>query len=232
LETIGSKRPVRIVQISDLHLHSVGRLEKLVIEEIQALRPDVILLTGDVIDRSDSLPALATFLAALPETRKFAVLGNWEFWSEVDLKMLKRLYETQQGVRLLINETETLKIHDRTIRVIGLDDFTAGMPNDGMLTTLEMVSGPTVLVQHSPGYFSNIPAKPPTQKIDLCLSGHTHAGQITFFGTPIWKPKGSGEFTAGWYNTKLCALFVSRGIGTSILPARFGARPEIAVFDL
>jgi len=50
-------------------------------------------------------------------------------------------------------------------------------------------------------------------------------------GLVMWTPRGSGSYTAGFYETKLCPLYVSAGLGTSLLPVRFGARPEIAVFD-
>lgn len=223
---------VRIAQISDLHLQSFGRVEMAVVQRLHELKPDVIVLSGDVIDRPDVLPALEQFLAALPVANKVAVLGNWEYWSELDIQALKALYESRHGVRLLVNQVSTVRVRERAVRLVGLDDFTAGMPDPGLTTRLEPFTGVTVLIQHSPGFFSSPAAKPSKQKIDLCLSGHTHAGQITFFGYPLWKPQGSGSFTAGWYDTPSCRLYVSRGIGTSVLPARFGARPEIAVFDL
>ena len=66
----------------------------------------------------------------------------------------------------------------------------------------------------------------------LCLAGHTHGGQVALFGFALWTPRGSGNFTAGRYDSTMCPIYVSRGIGTSILPIRLGARPEIAVFTL
>lgn len=230
--TAQSADAVRVVQISDLHLQSFGRREAAVAQRLHELKPDVIVLSGDVIDRPDVLPALEQFLAALPVANKVAVLGNWEYWSELDIKALKAAYEARHGVRLLVNQVETVRVRKRALRLVGLDDFTAGMPDPGLIDRLDSFAGMTVLVEHSPGFFSSPAAKPSNQKIDLCLSGHTHAGQITFFGYPLWKPQGSGAFTAGWYDTPSCRLYVSRGIGTSLLPARFGARPEIAVFDL
>lgn len=232
LGLIKSADRIRLVQISDLHLKHFGDRESAVAERLHALKPDVIVLSGDLVDRAEVLPALEQFLAALPNAQKFAVLGNWEYWSEVDVKALKALYETRHGVRLLVNQVETITVRDKSVRLFGLDDFTAGLPDPGLIGRLEPFAGITVLLEHSPGYFSSPTVKPSAQKIDLCLSGHTHAGQITMFGVPLWKPQGSGDFTAGWYDTPTCRLYVSRGIGTSVLPARFGARPEIAVFDL
>ncbi|NTU65418.1 MAG: hypothetical protein HGB05_18960 [Chloroflexi bacterium] len=64
------------------------------------------------------------------------------------------------------------------------------------------------------------------------MSGHTHAGQLTLFGWSLWTRPGSGSYVAGWYDTPFCPLYVSKGIGTSLVPARLFARPEIAVFGL
>jgi predicted MPP superfamily phosphohydrolase len=91
------------------------------------------------------------------------------------------------------------------------------------------------LVQHSPGFFAakSTGAALPDKAFDLCLSGHTHGGQITLFGWAFGPlPPGSGPFVAGQYETAACPLYVSRGLGTSVLPLRLFARPEIAVFDL
>ena len=68
--------------------------------------------------------------------------------------------------------------------------------------------------------------------LSLCLSGHTHGGQIALAGWAPFRPVGSGRFVAGFYDVPGCRLYVSRGVGTSVLPLRWGAAPEVAVFDL
>jgi predicted MPP superfamily phosphohydrolase len=88
------------------------------------------------------------------------------------------------------------------------------------------------VIQHSPGWFRSPDAAAVDTRASLCLAGHTHGGQIALFGLPLWTPRGSGDFVAGRYDLAMCPLYVSRGIGTSIAPVRFGARPEIAVFSL
>jgi len=67
---------------------------------------------------------------------------------------------------------------------------------------------------------------------DLCLDGHTHGGQITLPGLPICTPRGSAEFVRDLHDHEMCQLNVSRGLGTSVLPFRVGARPEIVVFEM
>ena len=69
-------------------------------------------------------------------------------------------------------------------------------------------------------------------KADFILSGHTHGGQINLFGYVPFLPKGSGKYLKGWYDEKSPGMYVSKGIGTSIIPARFFARAEIAIFNL
>jgi len=225
--------PVRVVQISDLHIQRYGRLEKSVVERVHQLAPDVIVLTGDIVDRVDTLPALEMFLNELRSTPKLAVLGNWEHWSKVDLSELSRIYASSADSRILINETIKLRIRGRNIFITGLDDFTAGQPNAKAIPLpTDSDTDTQMVLQHSPGIFSEGRKSLLAYRADLCLSGHTHGGQVTFFGKILWTPPSSGLFNHGWYQTETCPLYVSRGIGTSIVPIRFGARPEIALFEI
>lgn len=223
---------VRIAQLSDLHLHDFGRREQRVIDTLSRWQPDLLLLTGDVIDRTDTLAALSAFLKATGDIPKLAILGNWEHWAKIDIAALRDIYQ-QHGTRLLINQNTRLTLQGRVVDVIGLDDYTAGTP---AATPAPQPAGDAdiaLLLQHSPGMFDDETfANMLKLKLDLCLAGHTHGGQLTLLGLPLWRPPGSGRFNAGDYPTAYCPLYVSRGIGTSILPVRFGARPEIAVFDL
>lgn len=216
-----------IAQISDLHLQEIGPLEHAVILRMREVNPDLIVLSGDVIDKRESLESLDLFLAGLVANHKIAVLGNWEYWGEVDLMKLRKIYKAHK-VDLLVNETALYTIKGRAVVIHGIDDYTAGNPRLPIHKNLPAETN--IFVQHSPGFFEEIPSE--LGNSSLCLSGHTHGGQITIFGWPIWKPHGSGRFTRGLYQTKNCPLYVSRGIGTSVFNFRFGARPEIAVFTI
>ena len=222
---------LRIAQLSDLHLQSIGRREQLVAEQIERLQPDLIVLSGDVIDRADALPVLDAFLRSLKGRPTVAVLGNWEHWAGVDRLHLQSIYDRHPHTTLLVNARRLYRLDGGQVQAHGLDDHTAGQPQ------LERPAGaPTqaieLLIQHSPAWFDTAAAQDRTARYDLCLAGHTHGGQITLFGLPLWTPRGSGAYVGGPYPSPLCKmLYVSRGIGTSVLPARLGARPEIAVFD-
>lgn len=227
---IGSSKDQKalvVVQISDLHLQKVTTLERSVFQLVREIKPDLLVLTGDIIDGPESLSNLDEFLIGIDATHKVAVLGNWEYWSGVDLARLREIYRSHD-VSLLVNETVNYQINGRSLVVHGIDDYTAGNPR--IKFNQRQSSETSILIQHSPGFFEENLDE--LAKATLCLSGHTHGGQITAFGWPLWTPRGSGEFKSGLYQTTTCPLFVSKGIGTSIVNFRFGARPEIAVFTI
>ncbi len=225
-----SGAPLRIVLLSDLHLTALGSRESAIAAAVDTLRPDLVVVSGDAIDRADAVPLLERFLAMLGATPKVAVLGNWEYWSGADRESIRRVYAAS-GTTLLVDAWTTLRLGGRTLHVGGADDHTAGTPR---LPAPPASAEPStsLIVQHSPGWFDEPDGLAAAGSARLCLSGHTHGGQITFFGHPVWTPPGSGRFEAGWYETPGCRLYVSRGLGTSLVPVRFGSRPEIAVFDL
>lgn len=231
---VDQQRPgLRVVQLSDLHLQTLDAHSLAVVRQVQTLRPDLVVLSGDMVDRSEALPVLAAFLQALGPVRTVAVPGNWEHWSEVDFVALQTLFQSRPNGRLLLNGRWSFNHASRTVEVIGLDDFTAGHPD---LQLLSPGGGADVslLVQHSPGFFDKVEVGQRMQmsRFDLCLSGHTHGGQIAFWGWAPFRPVGSGRFVTGFYDVPGCRLFVSKGVGTSVLPVRWGVAPEVVVFEL
>ncbi|MBV9109053.1 MAG: metallophosphoesterase, partial [Gemmatimonadetes bacterium] len=96
---------VTLAQVSDLHLTRIGRIHHHLAERLADARPDLVVITGDAIDRADALPDLTGFLSLLDRTTpKYAILGNWDHWSGVEIPELERVYD-RFGVRLLVNET-------------------------------------------------------------------------------------------------------------------------------
>ena len=230
------RSPIRIAVLSDLHLDGVGYRERVVIERLREVRPDILVLAGDVVDEPGDLPALRTLLSQLDVAHAVAVLGNWEYWGDVPIEQLHALYR-EHKVELLVNAAVQYSVDGHAVRLVGLDDATAGTPRLDLAIRgpEETAAGLTILVQHSPGFFAAKSAGVglPNKAFDLCLSGHTHGGQITLFGWAFGPlPPGSGPFVAGQYETAACPLYVSRGLGTSLLPMRLFVRPELAVFDL
>jgi predicted MPP superfamily phosphohydrolase len=220
----------KIAQLSDLHLSGMGVTEEATLNHLKALRPDVILLTGDVIGDRHALPALEDFLKSLPDAIKVAILGNWEHWSGADLQQLSVLYKRHQ-VRLLVNECMPLIANGVHLSLAGLDDYTAGKPD--LVRTLQQCNQgePIIMAQHSPGMFDEGPS-PELGQIAYSLAGHTHGGQVALGKLALFTPSGSGRYVAGSYQTAWGDLYVSRGIGTSMIPLRIGARPEIVLLEL
>jgi predicted MPP superfamily phosphohydrolase len=226
----------RIVQLTDLHLHDVGHHVRAVAAQTNALRPDLIALTGDSVDRNDALPLLAEFLEQLPsETPKVAVLGNWEHWAGVATSELRSLYD-RYHCRLLVNESAIFTLRGRSFSFTGLDDLVGGIPGLAAATRGGSRDDATrILIQHCPAFRDAAALRESNAgaPFRLMLSGHTHGGQVAPFGRPLYRPRGSGRYVSGWYrDADRVPMYVSRGIGTSVVPIRLGAVPEIAVFDL
>jgi uncharacterized protein len=143
----------------------------------------------------------------------FYVPGNWEHW------VSQRSLELNNAPTLI---NSAVRVRD-DVWIVGIDDAFAGIPN--LTKALEGVDGTVIALFHSPAFFDAA-----SSKIDLALAGHTHGGQVRVpFVGALWLPQQSGEYVAGWYQRDRAKMFVSRGIGTSMLPIRFNCRPELAL---
>ena len=222
--------PLRILQVSDLHVHGIGTLEQQLLEGLHGARADLIVLTGDAIDRAASLPALDTLLAEFPTgPRRLAILGNWEYRCGVDLRDLKTTYE-RHGVELLVNRSVEFDHRGRSVRITGLDDIVGGRPDAAFALASVRPLDEHLVLAHCP-ITRDALAMPPDHPVSLVLSGHTHGGQVAPFGLATILPRGCGRYVAGWYRDDGPPMYVSRGIGTSLFPVRIGATPELVVID-
>lgn len=232
---------IRIVQISDLHLREVSWYHETLVQEVNELRPDIVIFTGDTIQSPLGLPLIDRLLPMFDRgIRKLAVPGNWEIASRVDLKEMNNIFKRNNG-RLLINRSETFIAKGKRVTITGLDDMMTGRPD--FAKAVKDIGGEKnhIVLQHCPAYRDRIVndierlnrERPVNMqlKIDYVFSGHTHGGQVTLFGFAPFLPPAVGHYMKGWYREKQPQLYVSKGVGTSILPIRFGARAEIAVFN-
>lgn len=223
---------IRALQISDLHLQNVGRLHNNMLKKINDHPPDLLLLTGDVIDKAANLDALEVFLKGLDfSIPKFAILGNWEYWGKVDIQKLRTLY-SQYNCQLLVNENSTISIDGTSISIVGVDDYVGGFADFEKAMNGVAQSDCCLVLNHCPAYRDTIAQSTSSSQIDLMLSGHTHGGQVSIWGWAPVRPPGSGRYVKGWYKANGPLTYVSKGVGTSLLPIRFGARAEIAEFVL
>jgi len=223
---------IKAIHLTDLHLHSIKSVHRSIAERINMEQPDVIFFTGDSVERNRYLTVLGDFLSLIDITiPKIAVLGNKEYSGRVDLEQLKSIYGSYNGTTL-VNESLIFDAKSRKINVLGIDDFVCGYPDFKKSSQDIDTSLTTVVLNHCPVYREEIDriSVPLNIKPELILAGHTHGGQITFFRKPFFTPFGSGNYVKGWYNNKISNMYVSKGVGTTIYPMRFGARAEASIF--
>ncbi|WP_375427250.1 metallophosphoesterase [uncultured Sphingomonas sp.] len=221
--------PIRVLLWSDVHIGNPTtgpeRLERLV-AQANALRPDLIVIAGDFIAGHEHADiAAAPGLAALTRLRAplgvVAVLGNHDHWT--DPGRVRRVL-TAAGVRVLVNEA----VRRGPLAVGGLDDPPtrhADLP--ATLEAMRSVGGVPLLLSHSPEIAPKLPGGVP-----LLLAGHTHCGQVVLpiLGAPV-------QVTAPRYRCGLVRegprlTVVTAGTGTSGLPFRFGAVPDMWLLTL
>jgi len=223
-------RPVRVVQVSDLHLGDAGSYFLKIADLVAAQQPDLIVLTGDYLEEERNIRGVLDFLRQLRAPQGiFAVQGNWEYWSRLEGENLRRHFHNA-GVRLLINERFDLAVNGQELSVLGLDYPSAS----DQLRQLQQQADPArfnLLLSHVPAFAH----EHLDLRIGLILCGHTHGGQVRLPALPpLYLPRFSGRFVSGLYHVGQhhTPLYVNRGIGTSVLPVRFNCRPEITVIEL
>lgn len=222
----GLSEPLRVLQISDVHLRQPDDWLKELTDRIASLTADIVVLTGDLITRGWSEDAVDLLLSSLPQTRlgTYAVMGNWEYWGGVTAEQWERLI-APHGVRLLQDQAVDLG----PLQLVGTDDYLAGKPDLDKSFVEINPERPTVVLTHSPGLFPQL-CRP---GVRLVLSGHTHGGQIRLpLMGALFLPRGSGAYPYGWYEHGGTWLYVSRGIGWSVAPLRLGAIPEVSLIQL
>ena len=135
-----------------------------------------------------------------------------------------QFYE-RAGAHFLVNRNARIR---EGIWLVGLDDPAKGWPSAPRALRGIPNGAFTIALIHAPSFFQKL-----TGQVNLILAGHTHGGQIHLpFIRPFWLPKGSGAFLAGWYEKNGTRMYVSRGIGNTIMDARFLCRPEIAIITV
>jgi len=224
----------RILQVSDLQSKPFGRSQQRLLELCSAAAPDIIVITGDLMDgHSKELePAMAFAEQAVDIAPVYYVSGNHEWLSGRYEELCGRLM--QAGVIVLDNSHKTLKKDGEAIELLGLKDPTFE-GDEKFREELEKLAGETsgfrVLLSHHPEYIDDYTES----GVDLVLSGHAHGGQIRLpFIGGLFAP-GQGffpKYTSGLYEVGNTSLVVSRGLGNSHFPLRVFNRPELVVVTL
>ena len=227
----------RVVLLTDIHrsfFFSQERLAKLV-DRINAMDPDLIVLGGDYVYGSKDLEAAAfAELARLDAPLgTFAVLGNHDYdhpGGDRNDPTLAIDAAAKTGVPLLDNSGVWIEKSGQRIRLGGVSDLQLDHPNVVPAVDGAAASDLVLLVSHEPDFAEAL--RPGVA--DLMLSGHTHGGQVTFFG--LWAPFGGSayghKYRSGMVSNGKTTVIVSNGVGTIFPPLRFFARPQIVVVTL
>lgn len=227
----------RIVQLSDIH-HSSFLDEANIAEAVRranALRPDAFVLTGDYISHTkDYIAGCARLLGQL-EAREgiFAVLGNHDHWT--DGAMVAQSLSAE-NIRVLNNEHCYINRENSSLCIAGIDDLMVKRDDLAKALLGTKRSETRILLSHNPAIIREA-AK---AGIDLVLSGHTHGGQINWQlltgnrnpAITRWLQRPSRRFTRGYAAIGATQLYVNRGLGTVVVPLRYGCPPEITLLEL
>ena len=234
---------IKIVFVSDIHHGaslSRARVKKLV-QRINELHPDIIVLGGDYTSHKEKYikPVFDELQNLKSNYGVFGVLGNHDYF--VNGKLTKKMM-ARNGIKMCNNKSYWLKIKQDSIKIGGVDDPDGSKPE--LDSTIHDVHRKDfcILITHRPEYIKQINSN----LVDLTLSGHTHGGQVTFFG--LWAPilptenglwallslsKESQKYRYGLIHPKPnMQSYITSGIGTRFPHLRFFCRPEIAVLEL
>jgi len=229
----------RIVQISDIHLDEFTEpffLERIV-QKVNALSPDLVLLTGDFITHGSltfiagghAIRRCAEILTTLTAPLRYGILGNHDV--AFDAPTVIRALSTH-GTPILVNQHIPIERNGARLWLCGVDDPGTSHP-DLDLTIPTKPDGPVILMAHEPDYADDVLAHPRGPLVDLMLAGHSHGGQIRlpFFGPLVLPPLGH-RYPEGHYQLRNMQLYVNRGLGTVGLPFRLNCPPEITILTL
>ncbi|HSF19560.1 MAG TPA: metallophosphoesterase [Vicinamibacteria bacterium] len=224
--------------MSDLHVGSphfgLEALENVVQTLNEEEEPDLVLLAGDYVIHGvlgGSFVAPEQTAAVLSRLRArlgvYAVLGNHDWWLDGD-----RVRDALacQGIAVLEDEALRITKDPFDFWLVGLNDVWEAPPDpDAVVARIPDDGLPVLAFTHNPDLFPAVPAR-----IDLTLAGHTHGGQVRFpfFGTPVVPSRYGDRYARGHVIEAGRHLFVTSGLGTSILPVRFRVPPEVVLLRL
>jgi uncharacterized protein len=240
LQKWGQGRPLRVAVASDWHFtrHPLWRVMSVerargIVDEINAARPDLVLLPGDFIADRDFAPgqhrsaedAIAAELARLKAPLGVvAVLGNHDWWHNgpAFTQALRR-----RGITVLENESQPLP--GTPLWVAGVGDHSTGHSRPADTLRGIPAGAPVLLMMHDPASLLDLP---PVR--GLIVAAHTHGGQVYLpgFGAPVVPGAAPRAWAYGWVTHGDNRMYVTSGLGVSILPVRFNMRPEWVMFTL
>jgi hypothetical protein len=220
----------RIAQLSDFHISPFMPADEIrrCVTITNQLKPDLVALTGDYLSWDPE--AEGEVVQALVGLRApygvFGCLGNHEVITQTE-ESITRLFAAQ-GIHILRQERASIRSGDESLNLIGIDD---SQPDLNVIGHLVMPDAVNILLVHNIGTDFEHAVE---LGIDLTLMGHTHGGQLSleFLRRGLALIRLETPYVSGLYKKSGGQLYVNRGIGTTLLPIRLGARPEITLLEL
>ncbi len=218
-------RPIRVAHISDLHCDPVERVENKMLAILAQEKPDLIVFTGDTMNRPNSLPVLKQTLTGLSQIAPtFVVKGNWDAWYYTNLDLFGGT-----GVKELNNEAVKVDLAGTSIWLVGMP--VANAPGFDQAFAAVPPKAFTLMLYHYPDEIEEAQQR----NVDLYCAGHTHGGQIALplYGALITFSKFGKKYESGLFHEGPTSLYVNRGMGCEGTPHfRFFARPEVTMIEL
>lgn len=219
----------RIVQLSDIHHGPFSSKEQIerAVETANRLKPDIIALTGDYISKERHYaPACAEMLGKLrARYGVYSVLGNHDHWT--DAKLITDLFRAE-GITVLINEGMRFELKGAAFWLAGVDDTMVGLEDISLALAGSSRDEMKLLLAHNP----IVLRRAARASIDLVLSGHTHGGQVALRSEQGASGRPRRRLLKGLGRQGNTQIYVTRGLGTVILPIRYGCPPEVSLLEL
>ena len=220
----------RIAHVSDLHNAEFGDENEKLLKLLHESDPDIIAITGDIIDSARTDAAVDFVKEAIKIAPCYYVTGNHEAAVSKEIFEKLEITFTELGVKIMRGSEAVIEQDGEYISLIGIDDPRfAEFPES--IDEVSSFDGFKILLSHRPEFFD----KYVDYGVDLVLSGHAHGGQfrLPFIGGLIAPGQGMfPEYDAGMFTKDGTTMIVSRGIGNSIIPVRFNNRPELVLVTL
>lgn len=219
----------RIVQLSDIHhspFTSRAQIERAV-DTANSLQPDIVALTGDYISKERQYAAPCAELLGKLRARHgvFAVLGNHDHWTDAEL--ITDLFRAER-MTVLVNQGMRFELKGAAFWLAGVDDTMVGLEDLPLALAGSREDELKLLLAHNP----IILRRAARAGVDLVLSGHTHGGQVSLRSERSVAGRPRRRLLKGLARQGETQIYVTRGLGTVVLPVRFGCPPEVSLLEL
>ncbi len=217
----------KIIHLSDIHhspLTGLAHIERTV-KIVNRLRPDMIALTGDFVSHdAEYIKPVAKVLGELAaECGVHACLGNHDHWTDPEMVASELM---ANGINVLINQGQRVDVRDASFWLGGVDDHMVGKTDLAAALKGSFPDEMKILLAHNPIIFRQVIRV----GVDLTLSGHTHGGQVRVRDSNRRMIR--RRRVAGLHTRKGSNIYITRGIGTVVLPVRYQCPPEISMLEL